>query len=225
MATMHKAIKEALEQSEGALSKEAIRQFVDERHPGVWQPSTLTTDLYACAINNPKSYIHHPYAKRFLYRCADGTFELYDERSHGPNIWAPDEAEDIEEAARVEVSIGLERDIEDQLRHQLDALEPGLKFEERQAKIDVGRVDILGRGADGATVVVELKVGEAKDSAIGQVARYMGWYKKKGKELVRGILVASDFPEGVQYAASAVPNLALRRCRIQLAFEKADLKS
>ena len=101
MATMHKAIKEALEQSEGALSKEAIRQFVDERHPGVWQPSTLTTDLYACAINNPKSYIHHPYAKRFLYRCADGTFELYDERSHGPNIWAPDEAEDIEEAARV----------------------------------------------------------------------------------------------------------------------------
>ena len=226
MATMKQAIKEAFEQSESALSKEVIRQFVDERYPGIWQPSTLTVHLYACAINNPKSYIHHPHAKRFLYKNADGTFELYDEGAHGPNIWTPDEAEDIEDAAQaVEASIGLERDIEDQLAHQLDSLEPGLKFVARQVKIDVGRVDILGTGADGATVVVELKVGEAKDSAIGQVARYMGWYQKEGKGLVRGILVASDFPEGVQYAASAVSNLALRRCRIQLAFEKAELES
>ena len=62
MATMKQAIKEAFEQSEGALSKEVIRQFVDERYPGIWQPSTLTAHLYACAINNPKSYIHHPHA-------------------------------------------------------------------------------------------------------------------------------------------------------------------
>ena len=87
MATMKQAIKEAFEQSEGALSKEVIRQFVDERYPGIWQPATLTAHLYACAINNPKSYIHHPHAKRFLYKNADGTFELYDEGSHGPNIW------------------------------------------------------------------------------------------------------------------------------------------
>ena len=40
---------------------------------------------------------------------------------------------------------------------------------------------------------------------------------------VRGILVASDFPEGVQYAARAMPNLALRRYHIQLAFEDASL--
>ena len=79
MATMKQAIKEAFEQSEGALSKEVIRQFVDERYPGIWQPATLTAHLYACAINNPKSYIHHPHAKRFLYKNADGTFELYDE--------------------------------------------------------------------------------------------------------------------------------------------------
>ena len=68
MATMKQAIKEAFEQSEGALSKEVIRQFVDERYPGIWQPSTLTAHLYACAINNPKSYIHHPHAERFLYK-------------------------------------------------------------------------------------------------------------------------------------------------------------
>ena len=82
MATMKQAIKEAFEQSEGALSKEVIRQFVDERYPGIWQPSTLTAHLYACAINNPKSYIHHPHAKRFpLQETPTGTFELYDEGS------------------------------------------------------------------------------------------------------------------------------------------------
>ena len=92
-----------------------------------------------------------------------------------------------------------------------------------QVKCDVGACRYRGPGADGATVVVELKVGEAKDSAIGQIARYMGWHQQhQGAGTVRGILVASDFPEGVQYAALAMPNLALRRYRIQLTFEDAS---
>ena len=164
--------------------------------------------------------------ERFLYKLADGTFELYEEKAHGPNLWAPTGDVDMSEEAEqaVEASISLERDIEDQLVHQLDALEEGLTFVGRQVECDVGRVDIVGRGADGATVVVELKVGEAKDSDIGQIARYMGWHQQhQGAGTVRGILVASDFTEGVQYAARALPNLALRRYRIQLTFEDASL--
>ena len=124
--------------------------------------------LRACAINNPRAYVHHPYSERFLYKHADGTFELYEEKAHGPNLWVPNEDVSEEAEQAVEASISFERDIEDQLVHQLDALEEGLTFVGRQVKCDVGRVDIAGRGADGATVVVELKVGEAKDSAIGQ---------------------------------------------------------
>ena len=226
MTTMSQAIKESFGDNGGALSREASRQSVESRYPRKWQPSTLSAHLYACAINNPRAYVHHPSSERFLYKLADGTFELYDEKAHGPNLWAPNPAEDGSEEAEqaVEASISLERDIEDQLVHRLDALENGLTFVERQAKCDVGRVDILGRGADGATVVVELKVGEAKDSAIGQIARYMGWHQQhQGANTVRGILVASDFPEGVQHAALAIPNLALRRYRIQLTFEDASL--
>ena len=226
MATMAQAIREAFGESGGALSREAIKQSVESRYPEKWKPGTLSAHLYGCAINNPKAYVHHPNAERFLYKHADGAFELYEERVHGPNEWVPNEAEDVsEEAAQaVEASISLERDIEDQLVHQLDALEEGLTFVGRQVECDVGRVDIAGRGADGATVVVELKVGEAKDSAIGQIARYMGWHQQQhGAGTVRGILVASDFPEGVQYAALAMPNLALRRYRIQLSFEEASL--
>ena len=223
MATMSQALKEAFEEDTGPLSRDAIRQSVESRYPGKWQPGTFGAHLYACAINNPKAYVHHPSAERFLYRRADGTFELYDEKAHGPNLWAPDRAEDGSEQT-VEASISLERDVEDRLVQRLDALEEGLKFVERQAKCDVGRVDIVGRGADGATVVVELKVGEAKDSAIGQIARYMGWHQRhQGAGTVRGILVASDSPEGVQHAALAIPNLALRRYRIQLTFDDASL--
>ena len=228
MVTLYQAIKEAFGESGGAISREAIKQSVKSRYPGKWQPSSLSAHLYSCTINNPKAYVHFPYTERFLYKRADGTFELYEEKAHGPNIWAPNEAEEVPEEAEqaFEASISLERDIEDQLVHQLDALEEGLTFVERQVKCDVGRVDIVGRGADGATVVVELKVGEAKDSAIGQIARYMGWHQQhQGAGTVRGILVASDFPEGVQYAARALPNLALRRCRIRLAFEDASLGS
>ena len=56
--------------------------------------------------------------------------------------------EDVSEEAEqaVEASISLERDIEDQLVHQLDALEEGLTFVGRQVKYDVGRVDIVGVG-------------------------------------------------------------------------------
>ena len=226
MATMSQAIKEAFGESGGVLSREAIKQSVESRYPGKWQPTTLSAHLYACAINNPKAYVHHPHAERFLYKLADGTFELYEVTKHGENIWETNgdghhREEMIEQA--VEASISLERDIEDQLVHQLDALEEGLTFVGRQVKCDVGRVDIVGRGADGATVVVELKVGEAKDSAIGQIARYIGWQQHQGAGTVRGILVASDFPEGVQHAALAIPNLALRRYRIQLTFDDASL--
>ncbi len=228
MATMSQAIREAFGEGGGALTREAIKQSVESRYPGKWQPATLSAHLYACAINNPKAYVHHPHSERFLYKLADGTFELYEERRHGPNLWVPNEAEDVSEEAEqaVEASISLERDIEDQLVRRLDALEEGLRFVERQAKCDVGRVDIVGCGTDGATVVVELKVGAAKDSAIGQIARYMGWHQQqKGAGTVRGILVASDFPEGVQHAALAIPNLTLRRYRVQLTFEDASLSA
>lgn len=226
VATMSQAIKGAFGESGGVLSREAIRESVESRHPGEWQPATLRAHLYACAVNNPKAYRYHPYAERFLYKLGDGTFELYKEKVHGPNVWAPDEAEEVSEEAEqaVELSISLERDIEDQLVHRLDALEAGLTFEGRQVKCDVGRVDIVGRGADGATVVIELKVGEAKDSAVGQIARYMGWHQQnQDAGTVRGILVASDFPEGVQHAARAIPNLTLARYRIELTFEDASL--
>ena len=94
----------SVEEDAGPHSREAIRRSVESRFPRRWQPGTLNAHLYACAINNPKAYVHHPSSERLLYKRADGTFELYDEKEHGPNQWAPDRAEDGSEQA-VEASM------------------------------------------------------------------------------------------------------------------------
>jgi endonuclease len=222
MTTMAQAIRAYVQSTGGTVTADQVKRYINVEFPGKWKASTLQAHLYACVVNNPKAHIHHPSAEKFLYRNADGTFELFSEPVHGPNEWAPpigdDEIIDVEEL--VETSISLERDIEDHLVHRLDAIEKGLKLVGRQVSTDVGRIDILAEDQKGFRVVIEVKVGDAKDSAVGQIARYLGWYTKMEGKPPRGILIASDFPEGVRYAAAAVTNLILIAYRVQFSFEQ-----
>jgi RecB family endonuclease NucS len=225
MTTMAQAIREFLKSAGGKVTAEQIKQAINTQYPGQWKATTLQAHLYACAANNPKAYIHHPSAQKFLYRNADGTFDLYSEEQHGPNEWAPTEGEDevAEISELAETSISLERDIEDHLIHHLDLLEKGLKFVGRQFNTDVGRIDILAEDKKGCRVVIEVKVGEAKDSAVGQVARYLGWFAKLDGKPPRGMLVAAEFPDGVRYAANVVSNLTLHAYRVSFSFEAATI--
>lgn len=219
MTTMAQAIRAYVLSAGGKVTADQIKRYINAEFPGQWKASTLQAHLYGCVVNNPKAYIHHPSAEKFLYRNADGTFVLYSEPVHGPNEWAPpisdDEVTDVEELA--ETSISLERDIEDHLVHRLDAIEKGLKLVGRQVSTDVGRIDILAEDQKGFRVVIEVKVGDAKDSAVGQIARYLGWYTKTEGKPPRGILIAGDFP---RYAAAAIPHLTLNAYRVQFSFEQ-----
>ena len=85
------------------------------------------------------------------------------------------------------------------------------------------QVDLLARDKDGRTVIIELKAGEAKDSSIGQIARYMGWYAQKEGTPPRAVLVASGFSEPIRYAAKAIPGLRLITYRVQFTFEEATV--
>ena len=225
MTTMAQAIRDFVEQTEGAVSSDAIRSAVTSKYPGKWQPTTLQAHLYGCAVNNPKAYLHHTNTPKFLYKNPDGTFELYAEEKHGPNEWEPQEGEDESTSAGelIEASIGLERDIEDHLVNNIALIEPGLMIESRQHKIDVGRIDILARDQQGNRVVIELKVGDAKDSSVGQIARYLGWFTKVDGKAPRGILIASGFPDGVKFAASIVPNLRLLAYHVHFSFDEVKL--
>lgn len=123
----------------------------------------------------------------------------------------------------VESSLSLERDLEDQIVGHLDVLEPGLTLVSRQETSEIGRLDLLARDLKGRTVIIELKAGEAKDSSIGQIARYMGWYAEKEGKPPRAMLVASGFAEPVRWAAKAIPGLKLVTYRVQFAFEEATV--
>lgn len=120
-------------------------------------------------------------------------------------------------------SLTLERDLEDQIVSHLERLEPGLTLVSRQETIEVGRLDLLAKDREGRLVIIELKAGEAKDSAIGQIARYIGWLAHRDKQAPRAILVAGAFSDEVCYAAKAIPGLRLVTYRVQFNFEDATV--
>jgi len=109
-----------------------------------------------------------------------------------------DEAETIEKAQ-------IEKDIETFYYAHPDMLESGLRVMEkgRQFSTPIGRIDLLCLSQKGEYVVVEIKANEAGDSVFGQILRYIGWIHRNisdAKSNVRGIILASQFPENARYS-------------------------
>jgi hypothetical protein len=74
-----------------------------------------------------------------------------------------------------------------------------------------GPIDILAIDEQGNFYVFELKRALSPDSAIGQVARYMGWVKQTigvGYDIY-GVIVAKNISDRLQYAISIIPNISL----------------
>jgi len=224
--TMAEAIREALTQLGGHGSRDQLRDTVSKRYPSQWKPSTLTAHLYACCVNNPKAYVHHQSADRFMFKREDGTFEFYLEEKHGPNRWAPSGgvtgSGESEPEQLIAASLSLERDVEEFIAANLGGLEEGLTLVDRQVETEAGRIDILARDRTGTPVIVELKVGEAGDRAVGQLARYLGWWRKAKREPVRGYLIAAEIPETVIYGASMLDGVSVRRYEVSISFAEPN---
>ncbi len=108
-----------------------------------------------------------------------------------------------------------ERNLEDFIVHQLEAIEPGLRLEKRQLSTPAGRLDLLCRDGKGNYVVVELKRTQGTDQVVGQVLRYMGWLKEAhGTDKVRGIVVVAKKDQALSYALMAVPNVQVKEFRV-----------
>jgi len=86
--------------------------------------------------------------------------------------------------------------LEDHLVQNLDVLEPGLKFIERQKAIGKWKADIFARDAAGIDVVVELKSKILNsveiDNLVGQVSRYYHRLKSKDRDLRIFIVLPLD---------------------------------
>ena len=105
----------------------------------------------------------------------------------------------IEEVERLEI----EKGIEDFYASRVSMLEPGLRLvpNGRQYSTPIGQIDLLCQASNGDYVVVEIKAAEAKDAVFGQILRYIGWvHRDRGQAPVRGIILASGFPEAARYS-------------------------
>ena len=105
----------------------------------------------------------------------------------------------IEEVERLEI----EKGIEDFYASRVSMLEPGLRLvpNGRQYSTPIGPIDLLCQASNGDYVVVEIKAAEAKDAVFGQILRYIGWvHRDRGQAPVRGIILASGFPEAARYS-------------------------
>jgi RecB family endonuclease NucS len=127
---------------------------------------------------------------------------------------------EIEES--IEASVSLERDLHSYLAARVSEIESGLSLVENgvEYQTEAGKIDLLARDSDHHLVVIELKAGKGKDSALGQLLGYMGCLAASESN-VRGILVASDFDTRVIFAARGLANVKL--VRYQLSFNLEEI--
>ncbi len=149
----------------------------------------------------------------------DGEFEI-DSRSS-----AEEEVPTEEDA--LEMSLSLERDLQEYLSRDLSQLEPGLRLYTeheltgREVSTEAGKIDVLAKDNEDTLVVIELKVNQASYSALGQILSYMASIKNElGAKCVRGIIIAEDFDKKLGLAVTEVPSVSLVRYKVKFDFEK-----
>lgn len=120
----------------------------------------------------------------------------------------------------IDASISLEKDLHSYLAARVDEIESGLVLADDgvEHQTDAGRIDILANDAQGNPVVIELKAGKAKDSALGQLLGYMGCIAPDKN--IRGILVASDFDKRVIYASKGLDSIKLLKYKVSFELQE-----
>ncbi len=133
------------------------------------------------------------------------------------------ESFDAELEGSIEASLSLEKDLHSYLAKAVHEIEEGLVLIENgvEYQVDAGRIDLLASDKKGGLVVIELKAGIAKDAAIGQLLGYMGCLaEQKPENLIRGILVASEFDKRVVFAARTHPQIHLVQYKVAFELQK-----
>lgn len=128
----------------------------------------------------------------------------------------------LENAPEVTLAMSFERDLQRNLRLNINSLENGLEIidggNERQV-FNGGRIDILCKDQAENLVIIELKAGKAKPEVLAQILDYMADIREETESPVRGIIVAHEFDRRLQNAVRETPQIKLKKYSVQFAFE------
>ena len=140
----------------------------------------------------------------------------------------PDEEAEPEFEARASFEFALEAHLRDFLARNLGEIESGLRLYQAAGQsgiefaIDGGRIDILAIDATGRLVVIELKLSQGRNKALGQLLYYMAWIDRHLKKPpCRGIIIASEISEELATAVSRVSGVMLFRYKMNFSVEPA----
>lgn len=121
----------------------------------------------------------------------------------------------------------LEAHLRDFLARNLSQIESGLTLFDADGRtgieyaVDGGRIDILAIDREGHPVVIELKLAQGRNKALGQLLYYMGWVDQNlGRGTCRGIVIASDISSELAVAVSRVPGVTLYRYKMNFSLER-----
>jgi RecB family endonuclease NucS len=116
------------------------------------------------------------------------------------------DATDLEAATdAAALKFGLERDMQSALRANIQQLDASLRVVDggKERRVESGFIDILAEDDEGSLVVIELKSGEAPESAMAQILSYIGALQTEERRPVRGVLIAHEFSTRMRLAARA----------------------
>ena len=243
MITNKEAVIEAVRSINRPVSTKEVYNYITSKYPGQeWKESSIrvyliglsynhTTAKHYDSINRHPCFIHVGNGK---FRMADlkRDEEIINRPLEFPNDPEIGENSPNDFSLAKEAVISLEKDMEDYIIKNLVSLEDGLKLYShnatsgRQWNTDAGIIDILAIDKDNNLVVIELKIGKAKDSVIGQILGYISWVKNNIAEdqEVRGIIIAEEFDKRVLYAADNIPYLQLKSYRVNFSFQDVIIK-
>jgi len=96
-----------------------------------------------------------------------------------------------------------EKDIQNYIEKNFKLIDKNFSKIKREYKTKVGYVDFLAYDKDNVMYAIEVKIGTANDSAIGQLLGYIDAIKEETNKKVIGILVAEGFIKRVAFTAKS----------------------
>jgi endonuclease len=124
------------------------------------------------------------------------------------------------------VVFALEAHLRDFLAKNPNLIESGLKifrseeYDGVEYPVDNGRIDLLAIDREDRFVVVELKLSQGRNKALGQLLYYMGWVDQHlGNGPCRGLIIGSEITDELAVAASRVPGVRLAKYRMNFSIE------